>query len=253
MPIYRFLIKTRRIKLSNLHIKELKTHFSGKEKFGTKDLIDFYKSFEPEISQTTVNWRIYTLTQQGMLHRIGRGKFSMNSRKHYTPYLSEKLRKTGKILRKQFPFLETCIWSTSAFNEFMVHQPGRFYFLVEVEKEATQAVFFSLKEKHLNVFMNPDQKTLDLYLSDEKEAWIVRPLVSEAPTQELDGTQTTTLEKMLTDAFCDKEIFAAQQGRELKRIFKEADNKYIIHRDRLLRYAARRGRKDQLKEFLNNI
>jgi hypothetical protein len=36
----------------------------------------------------------------------------------------------------------------------MLHQPGRFYTLVEVEKDAIENVFYSLKENKHNVCFN---------------------------------------------------------------------------------------------------
>ena len=63
-----------------------------------------------------------------------------------------------------------CIWSTASFNEFMVHQPGRFYILVEVDKDATQSVFYHLKENRFSVFIEPTEDILEKYLPDEKES-----------------------------------------------------------------------------------
>jgi hypothetical protein len=178
----------------------------------------------------------------------------MNEKKTYIPDIPETLMNIGRQLQQKFPFLSTCLWSTSAFNEFMLHQPGRFFLLVEVEKEATRAVFYFLKERGLPVFLDPSQKILDLYLPDEKETWIIKPLVSEAPLQQVSqAIRTATLEKMLVDIFCDEVLFSAQQGSELSRIFVEATEKYIVNEDRLLRYAARRGRREHLIELLENI
>ena len=89
----------------------------------------------------------------------------------------------------------------------MVHQPGRFYNLVEVEKGTTESVF--LKDTHKNVFLDPPSDILSRYVSSEKEAMIVKPLVSEAPMQNVQGVQTITIEKILVDVFWDKIIFAA--------------------------------------------
>lgn len=156
-------------------------------------------------------------------------------------------------LKRRFPFLDVCLWSTSVFNEFMIHQPGRFYLLVEVERDAMEAVFFFLKENKLSVFLDPTPQIIYRYVPDEKESWIVKPLVTEAPTQQIGGITTITIEKLLVDLFCDQVLFAAQQGAEQMTIFKEAFEKYTVNESKMLRYANRRRKRDELGVYLNIV
>lgn len=58
---------------------------------------------------------------------------------------------------------------------------------------------------------------------------------------------------MLVDIFCDKIVFLAYQGNEMKTIFTSAYNKYTINENKLLRYANRRGKKEQLQKYLKLI
>jgi len=193
------------------------------------------------------------MVQKSLLTRIGRGKFSLSSGKFFTPALSEKLKTINSKLKNEYPYLKTCIWTTSVFNEFMVHQPGRFHILVEVEKDAVESVFYFLKESKHHVFIEPDSDLLEKYLPDENESLIIKSLVTEAPLQKIEGMNTVSLEKMLIDVFCDDVIFAAQQGCEMKNIFYEAKRKYVINENRLFRYANRRNKKDTFKEYYNSI
>jgi hypothetical protein len=135
----------------------------------------------------------------------------------------------------------------------MIHQPFRFYILVEVEKEAVEPVFFSLKDAKFQVAMEPTQDFLEKYITPEKDAIIVKPLVSEAPLQTIHGILSPTIEKLLVDIYCDDIIFAAQQGSEMRTIFNEAFNKYSVYKDRILRYANRRRKKEQLASYLENL
>jgi len=133
----------------------------------------------------------------------------------------------------------------------MLHQPGRFYQLIEVEKDGMESLFYFLKDKNVSVYMDPSPELIRRYLIDEKEPWIVKPLVSESPTQEIEGVTTVTIEKMLVDIFCDPKIFSAQQGAEMDQIFKEAFEKYAISESKMLRYASRRRKKSELDDYLN--
>lgn len=213
--------------------------------------MEFYRTFEPEVKKTTVNWRIYNLVQEGILNRVGRGKFSLVKSDAYIPEISNKLTSAYKKIKSDFPFLTVCLWNTSVLNEFMLHQPGRYYQLIEVEKDAMEGIFYYLKDRNYSVFMEPSEQLIRRYMIDEKEPWIVKPLVSEAPIQLVNGFPTVTIEKLLVDIFCDPVIFNAQQGSEMNQIFKEAFEKYTISESKMLRYASRRRKKLELNAYLD--
>jgi len=227
--------------------------FKDVHSLNTNRIAEFYRIREPELKSTTINWRIFTLVQKGVLNRIGRGKYSLGTSKIYIPEITNKLKTIYSKLKKEFPFLEVCLWNTSSFNEFMVHQPGRFYIMIEVEKDASESVFFFLKEVKYSVFIDPTNDLFEKYLPDEKETLIVKPLVTEAPIQKIEGVNTTTLEKMLVDVFCDDLILSAQQGSEMRTIFQEAMNKYTLNENRMIRYADRRGKKEPFMNYLSSV
>jgi hypothetical protein len=104
-----------------------------------------------------------------------------------------------------------------------------------------------------SVFVEPTTDILEKYIVNEKEIFIIKPLVSEAPTQKINGVETTSLEKILVDIFCDDVIFSAQQGAEMRTIFKNAFDKYTINQSKMLRYADRRRKKEELKQFVTTI
>ena len=103
------------------------------------------------------------------------------------------------------------------------------------------------------VFLNPSYEVFDNYVLEENNFIIVKSLISEAPLQKLTNLYTVTLEKMLVDIFCDKIVFSAYQGNEIKTIFSEAYKKYSINENKLFRYANRRGKKEQLQKYIKLI
>jgi len=230
--------------MNRLNNDELTKYFKDKEVIEISDIADFYRILDEHIKSTTIHWRIYSLVQNSVLQRVGRGKFRFGKSAHYAPEISPKLKSIYKKIRKEFPFSRVCVWHTSVINEFMQHQTGKFYYLIEVEKDAFEAVFYSLKEKNLFVFLNPNQEIFDKYIPENKDIYIVKPLVSEAPIQKVGGIYTVSIEKMLVDIFCDEILFSSQQGAEMRTIFKEALNKYTVNQNKILRYADRRKRKN---------
>ena len=215
--------------------------------------MEFYRAIEPEVKKATVNWRIYNLVQEGILNRIGRGKFTLGKGDAYIPELSSKMISVYKKIKSDFPFLAICLWNTSVINEFMLHQPGKYYQLLEVDKDAMESIFYYLKDRNYSVYMEPSEELIRRYMIDEKEPWIVKSLVSEAPIQQVNAIPTVTIEKLLVDIFCDPVIFNAQQGSEMNQIFHEVFEKYTVSESKMLRYASRRRKKKELDNYLNEV
>jgi hypothetical protein len=55
---------------------------------------------------------------------------------------------------------------------------------------------------------------------------------------------------MLVDVFCDADLFFAYQGHQLVQIFQSACSRYHVNFSRLLNYAKRRNRKQEIADFL---
>lgn len=202
------------------------------------------------MKRSTVEWRIHELRNMGVLERVGRGWYSFKKGTPYRPELEKSLKTLYRKTHEKFPYLTLCLWNTKWLNEFMVHQPGRFYQLVETDRDAIESVFYFLKELNKEVFLKPSSDILNRYAFDKKEVTIVTYLVTESPLQTIDKVPTVTLEKILVDIFCDEKLFGAQQGTELKNIFRNAFENYIVDQPKLLRYADRRKRKQDIQEFI---
>ena len=190
-----------------------------------------------------------------MLHRVSRGTYSLSEidQVEYKPQINRSLKNLFGKVRNQFPYIVTCLWSTKWLSEFMLHQPGRFYTILEVEKDAMEAVFHDLNSQGREVFLNPSVEILNNYVVNAKEPIIIVSLTTEAPTLEIENTVTTSLEKMLVDIYCEPELFSTFQGAEMKRIYQSSFEKYLINNSKMLRYANRRGKKIEIQELINDI
>jgi len=98
------------------------------------------------------------------------------------------------------------------------------------------------------VFFRPSSNDFDRYII-ENDAIIVRMLGSEAPLQKTDGMHTPSIEKILVDIVDDIE-FSFLQGSEIHQVYSEIFDKHKVNEKRLLRYAARRGRKQEVIQLL---
>ncbi len=135
----------------------------------------------------------------------------------------------------------------------MLHQPGRFLTIIEVEADAASSVFNYFKDTpHKNVFIDPQKKEIENYLYDDFESIVVLSLITKAPTITVDNVVTASLEKILVDIFSNPELFNTFQGQERNLIFENAFSRYSINTTRLFHYATRRNKKAALEEYINN-
>jgi hypothetical protein len=135
----------------------------------------------------------------------------------------------------------------------MIHQPGKFNLLVEVEKEAVEPVYYFLKGKHEGVFVNPDERMYRDYISGERESIIVKMLISEAPIKKINNVNVPTLEKILVDIYCDTVIYSSFQGKEMQNIYAHSFEKYTINLNTLSRYAYRRNKKEEIFNYIKQL
>jgi hypothetical protein len=227
-------------------------HFSGKETFSREELFDFLRQFEPDLKESTLAWRIFDLKQKDRIKDVAKGIYSLEHKRPFKPQADDLINKIGSLITNSFLFNSCNIWTTAWLNDLTELQATSFLYLVEVDRGSMEQVFFLLKDKgHFsNVFINPDSKVIEHYISEQPNAIIVIPMISRAPTMKVNGITIPTLEKILVDLYCDPRLYFAFQGQQLDNIFETALSGYEINYSRMLNYAKRRNRDDDLKEFL---
>jgi len=231
----------------------LSQYFEDRESFTTNDMYGFFSQTQPDIKKATVNWRIYDLVRQGILKRIGRGMYALGQGNCFLPLLTKKQKNISSRIKKQFPLITFCCWHTSALKEFFQHFAVYDFLLIEAERETIDAVFHFIKETNKNTFKEPSRDIMENFVFDGKDAVIVKSLISEAPLQDVDAVTVPTIEKILVDLVADSETFFFLQGHEMLNVFESAMGKYTVNTDRLLRYAKRRNKKEELQKILMQI
>ena len=228
-------------------------YFDVNNDFKTSDITAFYRKSEPELKKSTINWRIYELVKNGFIERVGKGVFRVGKNNYFYPELDLKLKVLHNKIHNQFPILSFCVWKNNFLDEFTKHHSSKSFIVIEVEKDASESIYHFVKENYHSVFFNPNSKIVEEFIFDVKNPIIVKSMITESPLQKINDYQTVTLEKMLVDVFCDEDLFFIYQGKEMKNIFKQAFVKYSININKLLRYASRRGKKEEINKYINQI
>ena len=228
--------------------------FSAFESFTTADIAAFFRKEEPEIKQMTINWRVYKMIQDSVIVRTSRGHFRIGNKKSFTPVLDKNLSTVAKQISKQFPFVCFSVWDSAVLNSLAQHLSNKCFYIIEAEKDAVETIFHFLQAKKRAVYLNPTESIVDNYVQSERsKPFIIKNLITEAPTVSVKDIVTSSIEKILVDVYCDTNIFQAYQGNELFLIYTNAFSQYSINQGKLLRYASRRGKTEEIQNIILQI
>ena len=228
---------------------ELNKAFKSKKIIELKDFEAFYREKEPAIPKATINWRVHDLVQRNVFERVGRGQYRFTKTMRFSPVISTKMNGICRLLNKQFPFVDYCQWQLSTVNEFLQHLINFNILFVDVERDALDAAYYALKEQYVKVML-----VGNLYddLSEFNNYIIVRPLISDSPCQQYEKCNLATLEKILVDLATDKELIAFQSN-EIYTIMSTAAEKYTINQSKMLRYAGRKNKREEIETVLKSV
>jgi len=221
--------------------------------FTRKELITNLKSEDQIGSPGTFSEQLNRLLKSGQLVRIERGVYKLQdeARKDFSVVCSEEMRQINHRIKAQFPFVDYCLWPASTLMPYMHHIPNLNFLFVDVEREVAESVFNLLNtDSNKRVFLLPSLTDFERYINNN-DAIIIRTLISESPLQLVEGIKTPTIEKVLVDITGDVE-FSFLQGSEINYVYTTIFERHNVNKNKLLRYATRRGRKEEVEQLINS-
>jgi hypothetical protein len=226
--------------------------FKGVTEVPANEIVRFLRTRHPNLAEKTLQWRIHELKKKGIVHHVSRGIYSFTEKRIFIPSVSSDLKRLYNKINKELPYAAICVWDTRWLNEFMELQMFKHFLIIEAERQAAEAVHNRLVSPRVSVFLDPDKELYEKYIANHDEVIIVKTMISEAPTLEVNGIVCASLEKLLVDCLADTLLFSAQQN-ELSNIYQTAFARYKINTNAMRRYATRRNKKSYLEEQLKTL
>ena len=203
--------------------------------------------------ETSIHWLINCLIDEGLLIRVGRNKYQVatgNAKKSYYHTFSVFLQQLVDDLETRFPLIQFQAWEAIQFNRFANHQIAKNLYFIEVEKMVENAVYEFLREKcDAQVLLKPTKEICEVYVDDG--TIIVQNLISETPV-DCSDPHHVVLEKLLVDLLADEKMELFLESAEFGGRIQEALDRYVLNESRMLRYARRRNREEELRRHLEN-
>lgn len=219
-----------------------------------KDLLNFFRQREPGLKESTFAWRVFDLKRRNIITDLKKGIYTLNSKSPFTPQLSVEIKSISRLVTQQYDAHFYTIWDTSWLNDLTELQATASLVILEIEKGFMDSVFFALKDEGFpEVFIKPDESIMERYISEAKHPIIIKPFLSRSPAQLIDDIKVPALEKILVDLYCDEQVYFAYQGHQLEIIYRNAASRYTLNFSKLLTYAKRRSREDEIKALLMKV
>lgn len=164
--------------------------------------------------------------------------------------LSGKSSDIAALLGLRFPSARFCLWNTAVFDELLPHPLDKPFDVVELERGTKEEAFRFLSMKVACCIREEDFRAMRRSLPGLWQVTLVRNLTTEAPLSEEAGVSVPSGEKLFVDLFCDDGVFHFIEGNSLEDAMARGLERFSLRKDTLLRYAARRGRRAQLLQYL---
>lgn len=231
--------------------EKLKEKFKEEKFFCKESLFDFYRQFDPELNKSTFKSRIRQLKAKKIITQVTSNLFTLGGKPNFIPSTGGFEKKVATRIEKQFPGIKYAIWSTQLVTEFSLHLSARFITVLQVEVDALEPVYSFLKNQNIGpVFFQPETKEIERYIFESEKSIILQSLITKAPTKKIGKIVTVTLEKIIVDLYCEKDLFISYQGSELTHIINTAYDRYSINFTTMFHYARRRGKETELRQYL---
>lgn len=155
----------------------------------------------------------------------------------YKNIITPKMQAVADHLIEAFEGMNHCITDT-----------GR-NLVVEVPKGKCDSVRSSLKKEFPDVALI---RNAYLMMADLHDFILVKPLITEAPLYLEEGIMVPNLEKILVDHEADRE-YQHLSDDDIQKEYQRAFEVYPVNTSRLLRYAGRKGKKDETLQHIARI
>ena len=230
----------------------IREQFGSQSDISTTQISDFLKNTFPDLSPSTISWRISQMKKEKHIFQKGRGIYTFEFKPDFSNELSLK---TKRLYNKIKPLCsaELCVWDTIMLNNITEVDIKKKWFFFSTAKDELEPLFDNMLDFSRNVYLYSDKETFMRYGQTQDEIIILAPLVSEIPLLKNGEYTSPSIEGILVNAWMKYESYLKPIGYDIEQIFSKAFSNYNVNKNRLLRYAARRERRSEINDLIKTL
>ena len=214
-------------------------------------IIDILKKERSGLSNSSYILSVSSLVRNGLLQHKGRDRYCLPSdgkKKTYVPPYSLEAKMIRYQISTQSPLANFTIFESFLLNQFLPHRIIKNTIFVQSQRDASIFVFDYLREyTEKLVLFRPSADDYTRYW--KPGGIIVKDWASEPPLNP-DSPHDITIEKMLVDIFCDKTIQMVYNKTDYPAVVRAAYERFSVDTAKLLRYANKRHKENEVREFI---
>jgi hypothetical protein len=197
-----------------------------------------------ELSDDTLREYMSEAMATGVIRDAGRGWYS-----RHTKPVSLDPKPVAKIIRdvkKAFPLLDFCCWSTVQFNPFAQHLIAQPTIFLYADGDALNSVVLSLREADWDAWAEPGKYHIERFVHPGEKTVVLRSSIVKQPESK---DNVAPIEKALVDLFIEAPKLQLMDSSEVQRILDNALGSGLMQLPVLFGYAETKREKIESKEM----
>ncbi len=219
-----------------------------------QEILELVQESDPFFRSGQMKRLLAYMIETSKIEHVGRNKYRKNTNTmklaQYENRYSETASQVIDVMLNEFPLVECRVWELAWLNEFVNHQIGCNYIFLEVENDGCEFVFERiLTEFEGKVLLKPDQNQILRYGGND--SIIIERLISESPKGKKEP-YNLAIEKLIVDLFANKRLKEMISPGDYPAALESIFNMYEVDQVKMFRYARRRNKESELREFLKS-
>ena len=221
----------------------------GKSIITEKEIIDIIKKENDEISETDLKWKLFHYCRENGLQSIGAQQYAkIGSVYDYKlGIVAEEIRNR---LVSRYPEIKIVVWESSILNEWLNLLIAKNTIFIETPKDFTDTIYEAITELDENALVLVNPKTDEFFRYQRNNLIVLKTMVDRAP---ISKTNHLTIEKLFVDLLCDKFLIELFDTHTVQEVIQDASASYAVNEKKLLAYARRRGRYDEILSYWRKV
>ncbi len=209
---------------------------------------------ELELKEITVRNYLSRMKREGLLRRVGKGRYVVDRGVGSAPEVPEALERVLVTICEAFPQLSPVAWSSSMLSEYTHNVPGRDLFVIDVPRKAVDRLADYLASRDVLVFKDPGPDSLDSFAWSNLGVVFLFGRGETIASAPLDGFRVAMVERVWIDLyFLVTRKNLAFPLEELGVVLRNAYHSGVVSVDRMLMYSSRRGLRSEVLLILFDL
>lgn len=221
----------------------------GKTIITEKEITEILRKENAEISDTDLKWKLFHYCKDNGLQSIGAQQYTKVG-SLYDYELGSTAETIRNNLRTQYPEIKLVVWESSILNEWLNLLIAKNTIFIETPKDFLDTIYDALTESDENTMVLVNPKTEEYFRYQKNDLIVLRTMVDRAP---ISKNNHLTIEKLFVDLLCDKLLIELFDGYTVQELIQDAAASYAVNEKKLLAYARRRGRYNEILAYWRKI